>query len=136
MPPAFEPIDPTPVTPEPIDIVDTFTGNWLGSLSFSNTDALGNEEFQLVIGKISIEYYEAAGFSGTIEFLTNNTPCDIEGVQVNELVTLNVSCVDAIDFTLAGSLDEGTYSGQYESVNNNVVVPSGDFIFTYQGSNQ
>lgn len=128
-----DPRDPTPIVPEPVEDTLLFSGNWSGSFNFSDTDGFGNEEFQIVGASIIAVYYDEGNISGDLQFFTNDDVCALEGTQVVTFVEIRVVCIDFLAFSLSGEIDSGSWSGDYEVLDDNIVLRPGKFIFSYTG---
>lgn len=133
-PPDFVVVDPEPVLPDPVEVVEIFENEWEGFLSFVSTDGFGNEETQSVGLSTTIENHNMY-VSGDLLFETALLEeCSLAGEQAELVVSFIVFCDNEEGYSFSGELDEGVLRGTYEVVSFGLTIKDGVFSLSFVGS--
>ena len=135
-PPNDNVTDPDPVIPDPVEIVELFDGNWVGSVSFSSTDAFGNVEFLKTGFSTAVSQTDVGTITGTAFFETGlGEECSLSGTQQLEAVNFILICEDITGFTFDGEISEGKLAGDYLVTSTSILLKNGNFVLAFMGGN-
>lgn len=143
-PPNDNVTDPTPVIPDPIEVVSLFDGDWTGAINFVNTDGFGNEETQSLGISASVFQNPVTVVNGTLVFDTGvaGEPCSLDGGQVEIDVLFVVVCPTGdrfnpeLEFHFYGELSEGVLNGGYDAPRSGSPIRDGVFTLVFVGTVQ
>jgi len=133
--PPIEPEDPSPVVPDPVEVVEAFEGVWSGRIQFESVDGFGNVEVQHVGITFDVEMTTETVVVGSALFATGlSEECSLSGTQIEEFVEFILLCEGLVGMSFSGEISDSVFAGLYETtIPEIILLRDGTFEVVYVG---